>query len=75
MQVLLKKHRFLIKDYLPMWYDSFYVSMLSSQYKQGKLNVLTASLNGLRSNFHAISNAQNCSSVIYIVEKMSENSA
>ena len=50
-----------------MWFDSFYISLLSSKYKNGKTNWLGAALSGLRSNLGALLNTDKCSSVIYIV--------
>ncbi len=35
---------------LPMWFDSFYVSMLSEKHKTGKINFIKAVFIGLRSN-------------------------
>ena len=35
---------------LPMWFDSFYVSMLSEKHKTGKINFIKAIFIGLRSN-------------------------
>ncbi|MBM3416357.1 MAG: class I SAM-dependent methyltransferase [Bacteroidetes bacterium] len=69
MQVLMEKHGLRIQQYKPMWYDSFYISMLSSKYKSGKTNLVTSFLNGLRSNLKAWSDARYCSSVIYIISK------
>jgi 2-polyprenyl-3-methyl-5-hydroxy-6-metoxy-1,4-benzoquinol methylase len=69
MKVLVEKHGMKIARYLPMWYDSFYVSMLSSKYKNGKTNFFSAFINGMRSNLKAVSNTKKCSSVIYIISK------
>ena len=69
MQVLLEKHGLKLLQYKPMWFDSFYVSMLSSKYKTGKTNLLGSFFNGLGSNLKATRNVQRCSSVIYIVGK------
>lgn len=38
MQVLVEKHGLKLLQCKPMWYDSFYVSMLSSKYKNARLN-------------------------------------
>ena len=54
----------------PMWFDSFYVSLLSEQYKNGKGNSIKAFLNGLVSNMKALFDKEKCSSVIYIVRKI-----
>ncbi len=53
----------------PMWFDSFYVSMLSEQYKNGSGNIVGAIWNGLLSNVKSIGNKKKCSSVIYIFSK------
>ena len=49
-----------------MWYDSFYVSMLSEKYKTGKSNILKAFITGSVSNMKAMLNTEKCSSVIYV---------
>ncbi|MEI2737901.1 MAG: class I SAM-dependent methyltransferase [Chitinophagaceae bacterium] len=69
MQALMEKHGLKILQHKPMWYDSFYVSMLSSQYKHGKTNLFGAFFNGLGSNLKAMGNVRRCSSVIYIIGK------
>jgi hypothetical protein len=53
----------------PMWFDSFYISMLSSKYKNGKTGYIASFINGLRSNAQALFNQDRCSSIIYIIEK------
>jgi 2-polyprenyl-3-methyl-5-hydroxy-6-metoxy-1,4-benzoquinol methylase len=67
MQLLVEKHNMKIVTHYPMWYDSFYVSLLSSKYRNGKFNPITAVINGLRSNWQARKNATKCSSVIYVI--------
>jgi len=69
MQVLVEKNGLKLLQYKPMWYDSFYISLLSSKYKNEKTNLFTAPLNGLLSNFNAIRDVKKCSSVIYIISK------
>ena len=69
MKVLIEKHGMKLLRYKPMWYDSFYVSMLSSKYKNGKTNLVAAFFNGLLSNFGASADVKRCSSVIYIIGK------
>ncbi|MFT3824515.1 MAG: class I SAM-dependent methyltransferase [Chitinophagaceae bacterium] len=65
MRKLVAKHGMAVKSVRPMWFDSFYVSMLSEQYKNGKSNLVKAFWNGLRSNMAASGNKEKCSSVIY----------
>jgi SAM-dependent methyltransferase len=54
----------------PMWYDSFYVSMLSEQYRNGSSNIFGAVWNGMISNIKALFKKDTCSSVIYIFKKV-----
>jgi len=67
MKTLLEMHGMKIDSMKPMWYDSFYVSMLSEQYKTGKSNVAKAFINGAISNLKAAGDVKKCSSVIYVV--------
>jgi hypothetical protein len=50
-----------------MWFDSFYISLLSSKYKNGKTNWIGAGLSGLKSNINALFNNDRCSSIIYVI--------
>ncbi len=67
MKGLVEKHGMKLLECKPMWYDSFYVSLLSSKYKSGSPRLFSAFLNGLRSNLSALSEVKRCSSVIYII--------
>jgi SAM-dependent methyltransferase len=69
LQVLMEKHGLKVQQYKPMWYDSFYISLLSSKYKNGKSNLIASFFNGLRSNMKAMGNVKRCSSIIYIISK------
>lgn len=69
MEVLAQSEGFVVKEYKPMWFDSFYVSMLSEQYKNGKSNLINAIWNGLKSNFKTLGDKQKCSSLIYVLVK------
>ena len=69
MEQLLSMYNLKLTAVKPMWYDSFYVSMLSEKYKNGKGNIIRAFVNGLRSNLKAMGNKSECSSVIYIISK------
>lgn len=66
MQELLSMHGFEVVSKKPMWYDSFYVSMLSEKYRSGKSKMPAAIINGMLSNSRAIINTDKCSSVIYV---------
>jgi len=69
MQLLGKAKGFELIDTRPMWFDSFYVSMLSEQYKNGSGNLPGALWSGMISNLKAWGNKKRCSSVIYIFSK------
>jgi 2-polyprenyl-3-methyl-5-hydroxy-6-metoxy-1,4-benzoquinol methylase len=68
-EVLMQKHSLKLEAKKPMWFDSFYISMLSSKYKSGKTNYISAFTNGLRSNIAALVDKDKCSSLAYIVSK------
>ncbi|HEU4470080.1 MAG TPA: class I SAM-dependent methyltransferase [Flavisolibacter sp.] len=68
-QVLMEAHGLKLVSKKPMWFDSFYISLLSSKYMNGKTRWLGAGISGLRSNIRALGNTDACSSVIYIIEK------
>ena len=78
MKLLMEKHGLKVLEHKPMWYDSFYISMLSSKYKnarlndavgQGKTNLVASFFNGFCSNLKALGNVKKCSSVIYVIGK------
>ncbi|ANH80596.1 methyltransferase type 12 [Niabella ginsenosidivorans] len=68
-EILLAQHGLRISRMLPMWFDSFYVGLLSSKYKFGTTRYISAALHGLSSNINAIGNTKECSSVIYVIRK------
>jgi 2-polyprenyl-3-methyl-5-hydroxy-6-metoxy-1,4-benzoquinol methylase len=67
MKQLIIKHGLQLKAIKPMWFDSFYVSMLSEQYKTGKQNIIKGGIAGFVSNCVALFNHERCSSLIYII--------
>ncbi len=69
MKALMNAHGLQVIKMKPMWFDSFYVSMLSEQYKNGRGNIISACWNGLVSNSKTMFNTEKCSSVIYIISK------
>jgi 2-polyprenyl-3-methyl-5-hydroxy-6-metoxy-1,4-benzoquinol methylase len=69
-RTLLEQHHFSLIAKKPMWFDSFYVSLLSSKYRNGKKpSWLHAGITGLRSNLNALVQPDKCSSIIYVVKK------
>jgi 2-polyprenyl-3-methyl-5-hydroxy-6-metoxy-1,4-benzoquinol methylase len=68
-EVLVQKHGMKIIARKPMWFDAFYISLLSSKYRTGKTSWLGAGINGIRSNLKALLNKEKASSLIYIISK------
>ena len=64
---LISKQSFKVENIKPMWFDSFYVSMLSEKYKSGKMNPIKGFWIGLISNIRALSSKE-ASSLIYIIK-------
>jgi len=64
---LFNSHNMVVEQVLPMKFDSFYVSMLSEQYRTGKPNMLKGILSGLKSNFKA--DEDSFSSQIYVIKR------
>ena len=53
---------------LPMKFDSYYVSLLSEKYKEGKQNYFKAIYQGWLSNYKANSTSE-YSSLIYVLKR------
>lgn len=69
METLLKAKGFHLHTVKPMWFDSFYVSLLSEKYKKGAMPLVAGAWAGLRSNLTALSDTRRCSSVIYLSKR------
>jgi hypothetical protein len=67
MELLANTHGFKLVAKKAMWFDAFYVAMLTEQHKGGSL--LKAILVGLWSNSTVLLNVNTCSSVIYAFKK------
>ncbi|MGQ7945906.1 class I SAM-dependent methyltransferase [Flavobacterium sp. WC2509] len=65
-KLLFAKEKMKLEKVLPMKFDSFYVSLLSEKYKNGKMNYIKAFFIGLQSNWKAKKNKE-YSSHIYII--------
>ena len=70
MQELMKKHGCTIEEMQPMWFDSFYVSLLSEKYTSGHSNLFKGFWHGLKSNIKALSNKRKASSIIYVIRPL-----
>lgn len=64
---LMSKFNFKVVKIKPMWFDAFYVSMLSEKYKSGSMNPLKGFWVGLLSNVKALGTKE-ASSLIYIIK-------
>jgi SAM-dependent methyltransferase len=69
MEQLLSRHGLQLHYSQPMWYDSFYISMMSEKYRNGKGNMPAAVYRGLVSNVKAFIDKSRCSSLIYVAGK------
>ncbi|WMJ71990.1 class I SAM-dependent methyltransferase [Cytophagaceae bacterium ABcell3] len=68
MEYLMKSEGLEITDIKPMYFDSFYVSMISEKYKRtGSVGLIKAVINGMLSNLKA--GKSKYSSLIYIIKK------
>jgi len=68
-EVLTQRHGMKLVEKKPMWFDSFYISLLSSKYRYGRTSWIGAPWNGLRSNLRALANSDKASSIIYVIGK------
>jgi SAM-dependent methyltransferase len=70
MKTLVQQHGLTVTDIRPMWFDSFYVSMLSEKYRNaGNLGLVKALWSGAMSNLGAARATSHCSSLIYLIRK------
>jgi len=66
-RTLSKRHQFEVDSIRPMWYDSFYISLLSNQHKFGSSRWLRSFLIGLNSNLKTLQRSERGSSLVYIL--------
>ncbi len=76
MKLLLARNGFKLTAMRPMWFDSFYVGLLSERYLKASnkglplpLQWLRAGFIGLFSNLKALNDTSTCSSVVYVLRK------
>jgi 2-polyprenyl-3-methyl-5-hydroxy-6-metoxy-1,4-benzoquinol methylase len=71
---LMEKHGFRIIRTDPMWFDSYYVSMLSTRYQSGHTQLPASLISGTVSNWQGqragTSKVPNTSSLIYVIQKV-----
>jgi SAM-dependent methyltransferase len=68
-QKLMSNHGLEMVGMKPMWFDAYYVALLSEKYKNGKISYIKAIWHGFKSNLNASFNRGECSSQIYIFKK------
>ena len=68
MKYLLKANGFKLIRTEPMWFDSFYISLLSEKYATGHASLLKGFLTGALSNMKAVAQKKRCSSLIYVAD-------
>ena len=66
---LFLKYNFKLIEKKPMLFDSFYVSLLSTEFKTGKKNFISGFIIGIISNLVGTFTKRGCSSIIYVFEK------
>ena len=65
---IFQKHQIHVCKIIPMYFDAYYVSLLSEKHKTGKSNILKAFWFGFLSNWKARKSSE-YSSLIYILKK------
>ena len=68
-ELLFNKNGFKLIKTKPMLFDSFYVSLLSEEFKTGKKKFINGFIIGIISNIIGLFTNRGCSSVIYVFEK------
>lgn len=69
MEKLAAQHEFKMQSVKGMFFDPFYISLLSEKYKYGGVNPLRAGWNGLLTNLKGSSDVKKHSSLLYIFRK------
>ena len=67
MEVCMQKNQLSVKSMQPLWFDSFYVSLLSTRFLQGKTNYWQGVWQGIYSTMATLRNTSRCSSLIYLI--------
>jgi len=71
-EALFGKYHFKLSQTKPMLFDSFYVSILSEEYKSGNKNLVKGFIIGLISNIIGLITKTGCSSTIYVFQKVND---
>jgi len=68
-RLLAEKHNFKVQKIKPMYFDPFYISMLSEKYKGSSFASLTGLIKGFFFFFKSLFHTERYSSVVYILKK------
>ena len=68
-EYLANKHNFSITETKPMYFDAFYISMLSEKYKETPVGAFIGLIKGGFFFFGSLFDKKKCSSLIYILKK------
>ena len=68
--LLAEKSGFKIREIMPLYFDSYYISLLSEKYMRGNTNYFKAIINGFRSNLNAKMGNFGFSSRVYMMIKL-----
>lgn len=71
MAMLANRHAFSLVSRRAMWFDAYYIALLSEQYKHGKQRFLSAIWVGLRCTLATLFNRTKASSIMYVLKKQS----
>jgi 2-polyprenyl-3-methyl-5-hydroxy-6-metoxy-1,4-benzoquinol methylase len=66
---LMKDHNLKIVETIPMYFDAYYISLLSDKYRTGKYHWIKSIITGYKSNSYANKNQNNFSSLVYVLKK------
>ncbi|TBR19782.1 MAG: class I SAM-dependent methyltransferase [Chitinophagaceae bacterium] len=69
LNLLIENEGMRLEKIKPMWFDSFYISLLSSKYKYKNTRWMLALMVGLWSNVLALIHPKRCSSLVFIFSK------
>ncbi|MBM3411994.1 MAG: class I SAM-dependent methyltransferase [Bacteroidetes bacterium] len=65
MRQLMSSNQLKVHAVKPMWFDSFYVAMLSTQYQRGRVNYVKSVWQGIQTSIQTLKDVERSSSLIY----------
>jgi len=67
MRELTSRHGLTVHEVVPMWFDAFYISLLSEKYKTGSSRLPAGFYRGAISNLKTGADKEKCSSLVYVL--------